>query len=67
MDARIEKALSKLDHGSYSLTVEGFGRRAFGKTVSDKQIAELMRQSGLPERRVKGPAGMVSVWDYDVA
>lgn len=64
-DARIAAALSKLSHGSYSLTVEGFGRRALGKKPTDKEIQAAMRATGLPERRVPAPQGMVTVWDYD--
>lgn len=65
MDPRIRKALDKLDHGSYSLTIEGFGRRALGKSADEREIRAAMQASGLPERRVPGPVGMVSVWDYD--
>lgn len=65
MDPRIAKALSRLDHGSYSLTIDGFGRRALGKNADLKDILLAMRSTELPERRVPGPNGLVTVWDYD--
>lgn len=65
MDPRIQKALSRLDHGSYSLTIDGFGRRALGKNADPRDIIQAMRSTELPERRVPGPNGMVTVWDYD--
>lgn len=66
MDYRLRKALDHMDHGSYSLTVEGFGRRVFGRSISDREIIDLMRTAELPERRIQGPHGLVTVWDYDV-
>ena len=64
MDDRIAKALGKLDHGSYSLTVAGFARRVIGKKATDRELFGLMMDSGLPHRRIT--AGIpTDVWDYD--
>lgn len=65
MDARISKALSRLSHGSYSLTIDGFARRTFGPKPTDRDLTDLMRATEFPERRVPGPHGLVTVWDYD--
>ncbi len=65
MDPRLRKAIDRLSHGSYSLTIEGFARRACGAKPTDKELTDLMRATELPERRVPGPNGLVTVWDYD--
>lgn len=68
IDPRIKTALSKLDHGSYSLTVAGFARRAVGakSNETDRDLFNLMMDSGLPHRRItRGIA--IDVWDYDAA
>lgn len=72
MDNRIAAALSKLDRGGWSLTVEGFARRALklAHPLTGRQkemLRRLMMDSGLPYRRVPGPtAGQaLDVWDYE--
>jgi hypothetical protein len=68
VDKRLELAISKLDHGSYSLTVQGFARRAVGakSRETDRELFALMMDSGLPHRRIT--AGIpLDVWDIDVS
>lgn len=67
-DKRISAALAKLDHGSYSLTVAGFARRAVGtkSNETDRDLFNLMMDSGLPHRRITRGIP-VDCWDYDAA
>ena len=65
-DPRITAALSKLDHGTYSLTVAGFARRAVGARAkeTDRELHALMMATGLPHRRITQGIP-VDCWDYD--
>lgn len=69
-DPRITAALAKLDHGTWSLTVGGFARKALRMpdpmTPADRKAAhQIMMETGLPHRRVPFGGGMVDVWDFD--
>lgn len=70
---RLQSALSKLPHGSYSLTVRGFACRAL-KLDANKltarelgRIRDMMHSTGLPTRRVKSDEAWIDCWDYEVA
>lgn len=66
IDPRIKAALAKLTHGSYSLTVAGFARRAVGlkSRETDRDLFNLMMGAGLPHRRITRGIP-IDVWDYD--
>lgn len=71
-DSRIAAALAKLDHGSWSLTVAGFARRALKmshpmKLTERTRARDLMMATGLPHRRVKCDDGMIDCWDVTVS
>jgi hypothetical protein len=68
-DPRITKALSKLDHGGWSLTVTGFACRALGfrppyTETQKRQARDAMMASGLPHRRTQYGI-IIDCWDYD--
>lgn len=67
---RITAALAKLDHGSWSLTVGGFGCKAMGfkppYTAEQRRHARdaMMATDGLAYRRIT--LGVpIEVWDWD--
>lgn len=69
MDPRIAAALAKLESGGWSLTLDGFARRAckIKQKPTAKEYAELKRLmdgTGLPSRMVKYGGGTFPVWDY---
>lgn len=70
---RLQSALAKLDHGSWSLTVTGFACRALKLHPSELSARELaglkdmMHATGLPARRVKVDEEWMDVWDYEAA
>lgn len=66
-DPRIQAALGKLEHGGWSLTVNGFARRAVGtkSKETDKELRDLMMETGLPHRRITYGGAGFDVWDYD--
>lgn len=68
-DPRITAALAKLEHGSWSLTVAGFARKALKMptpmSAKDRAVAHAaMMATGLPHRRTRYGV-IIDVWDYD--
>lgn len=69
IDPRIAAALAKLDHGTWSLTVGGFARKALRMSAplshKDRATARAaMMATGLPYRRIT--AGIpTEVWDFN--
>lgn len=60
-------AIAKLDPGGWSLTVGGFACRALKikkpTPAEERELRDLMHQTGLEHRRVKYGGGYIDCWD----
>lgn len=65
----LKDGLGKLAPGGWSLTVNGYAKRAM-KIKHDLsareygELRDLMHATGLPHRRVKFGGKMIDVWDF---
>lgn len=67
--ATLKTAITKLDPGGWSLTVNGFARRALKMKPpltkkQETELSDMMDKTGLVRRQVKYGSGFISVWDY---
>ncbi len=65
--AALKSAIDNLAPGGWSLTVGGFAKRALKlkslTPADERELRDLMHQTGLEHRRVKYGDGYIDCWD----